>query len=901
MLGENKKGITIQHTMLIVFVALIVITASLACFLVFSNWLSSSRNTTWKIAKETNVQILRQVQEFIFSALHVNEKNQELIAGRIVDLDQEQERERFFVSVLKSHGSEIYSFSYGTENGEYYGARRNEKGEIEIMRNNAQTGGHSWYYSVQEDLTAGRPVLEAGKFDPRSREWYKAAKETGTSVFSPVYRHFVMPDMAISAAWPVYGDNGELQGVLGTHMILSGINKLLHEMVEDKSGYAVIAEKGTGELIANSFGQQNFIILPDGTMQRVRIDEIGNTGLILAYQRFIDTGESGFVQKILGDRLYMDFQEYSQNGLQWVVLTAVPESPLNRDIVQSIRNNVMIVCALLILSIFACFMIIQKLVKPVEVLITTAQRIAGGDLSQRVPIARNDELGRISASFNRMADTMSNLINNLEATVAERTAELEDANNALIESREQLQVILDSAAEGIYGIDMEGRITFCNASCLTILRYSRQEELLGREIHAQIHHSRRDGKRVTGDECKILKGLKYGEKAHVVDEVFWRADGTCFDAEYWSYPQYKDGKLVGAVITFLDITERKKDEEKILYLSEHDSLTGLMNRHSLEEKLKEIDTEENLPISVIFADINGLKLTNDIFGHAAGDNLIQKSAEVIRKVCREGDIIARVGGDEFILLLLHTTSPEAQKINERIKAGLSREKVEAIKCSMALGTDTKTLKSQSMEETISNAEDAMYREKTLNRKTNNSETLNAIINTLHEINPDERRHSIRVSEVCESIAREMKLPETEANKVKRAGYLHDIGKVVLKKELVENGRPLTNAEINEIQQHTAISYRILNLFDDTLDIADAVYSHHEMWDGSGYPQGLKADEIPLFSRIISLAEAFDRRMHGFKRNNPDKMEAVIRYIRDNKGKRFDPELAEVFIQFLQKN
>lgn len=194
----------------------------------------------------------------------------------------------------------------------------------------------------------------------------------------------------------------------------------------------------------------------------------------------------------------------------------------------------------------------------------------------------------------------------------------------------------------------------------------------------------------------------------------------------------------------------------------------------------------------------------------------------------------------------------------------------------------------------------MYREKTLNRKANNSETLNAIINTLHEINPEERRHSIQVGEVCESIARELKLPETEVNKVKRAGYLHDIGKVVLKKDLVENRRPLTDAEINEIQQHTAISYRILNLFDETLDIADAVYSHHERWDGLGYPQGLKAEEIPLFSRIISLAEAYERRMHGFERDNPKKREAVIRYIRENAGKRFDPELVEVFVQVLQR-
>lgn len=197
---KRKKCITLQNTMLMIFVALIVITVSLVCFLVFSNWLSSSKKTTRKIAEETNAQVLRQVEDFIISALHVNEINQKFITNGIVDLNQEQERDKFFVSVLTSHGSDFYSFSFGTESGEYYGARRNEKGEIEVMRNNARTGGHSWYYSVREDYTAGELVLAAGKFDPRTREWYKAAKETGAPVFSPVYRHFVMPDMTLSAA-----------------------------------------------------------------------------------------------------------------------------------------------------------------------------------------------------------------------------------------------------------------------------------------------------------------------------------------------------------------------------------------------------------------------------------------------------------------------------------------------------------------------------------------------------------------------------------------------------------------------------------------------------------------------------------------------------------------------------
>jgi len=211
---KDKKGITMQKTMLIVFVAFIVITVGILCFLIFSSWLASSRHLTGVIATETNTQVLRGVERTIFNALHVNEIHQEMIAGNIVDMENEQERERFFVSVLNSHGNEIFSLGYGTKNGEYYGARRNQKGELEIMRNNAQTGGHSFYYSVRENLTADELVQDAGRFDPRTREWYKVAEAAGKPIFSPVYRHLVLPEMSITAAWPVFNDKGELCGVL---------------------------------------------------------------------------------------------------------------------------------------------------------------------------------------------------------------------------------------------------------------------------------------------------------------------------------------------------------------------------------------------------------------------------------------------------------------------------------------------------------------------------------------------------------------------------------------------------------------------------------------------------------------------------------------------------------------
>ena len=161
-----------------------------------------------------------------------------------------------------------------------------------------------------------------------------------------------------------------------------------------------------------------------------------------------------------------------------------------------------------------------------------------------------------------MADTSENLITHLDEEVKTRTVELQAANQELKENKDELQLILDTTAEAIYGMDTHGICTFCNASCLRILGDERVEDLLGQNMHAQIHHSYRDGKPMLLSDCKIIAGIISGTGTHVADEVFWKADGSSFDVEYNSYPQFMDGKVIGAVTTFTDITERKEHRMK---------------------------------------------------------------------------------------------------------------------------------------------------------------------------------------------------------------------------------------------------------------------------------------------------------------------------------------------------
>lgn len=892
--------LSIRNVIIIVCILLMLAVVGTVCFIIFSNWIISANDTASRMADEFNTQIYKQIDDFLYVPKHINEVNQKLIEDNLIDFENEQQREKYFLGVLESHNHDIYSFSYGTEKGEYYGARRNEKGSIEIMRNNVTTNGHSWYYTVKEDGTAAELVVDAGAFDPRTRTWYKTANSASKPIFSPIYKHFIMDDLTVSAAWPIYNNDGTLKGVLGSHLNLSSIGEFLKRGVKDKKAIAVIIEKDTENLIANSFDSNNFMITQQGEVKRYKLSDINNETILSAYEQYKRTQERQFLLKGSNATLFFDFTEYNTDGINWIIITAIPESFFMNRIDDSIRLTIVLITLAMLLSTGIYFMVTKKLVQPIDTLIEVTEKFTSGDLRQRVAIVRNDEIGKLANAFNKMAATIYMLVDNLETTVQSRTAQLQKTNEDLKESKTQLRLILDSAVEAVYGMDKQGNCTFCNVSCIRMLGYKSEQDLLGKNMHYHIHHSKKDGTPIPISECDICISVMQGKGAHKDDEVFWRGDGTSFDVEYYAYPQYKDGEVVGAVVTFWDITERKNNNEKIKYLSCHDYLTGLYNRSCFENALIEIDKEINLPISIIFADVNGLKLTNDIFGHTAGDALIKKSAEVLKKVCREQDVVARVGGDEFILVLPNTQQAEAKNIINKIKHEISNEKIEAIKCSMSLGCATKKIAFEDIHRIIEIAEDQMYKDKVVFQKENKSELLDTIIDTLHKKSSAEKQHSLNVSQLCQRIGESLALVEADISKLKKVGFLHDIGKIVLNENILKKGDELADNEVIEMQQHPVIGYRILNLFDETVNLAEGVYSHHEKWDGSGYPKGIKGEQIPLISRIIAVAEAYDTiiRQRG---DSEISQQAALDEIMELSAIKYDPKIVEVFVNMIKSN
>uniref|UniRef100_UPI0006D07684 PAS domain S-box protein n=1 Tax=Clostridium sp. NkU-1 TaxID=1095009 RepID=UPI0006D07684 len=330
-------------------------------------------------------------------------------------------------------------------------------------------------------------------------------------------------------------------------------------------GYVSVIEEDTRYLIANSMGEDNYSITGDGSLKRNTIDDLSLPAAKSSYEKYLKSHEAEFSLKMGAVDWYGNVEEYRKTGLDWVIISVIPGSllaaELNRNI--GVSAELAFIAGLLSIGIFS--LIIQRLYKPINGLLTIAENISAGNLEQRVEIVRNDEIGRISNVFNRLADNLLDMVKHLESIVEMRTMELNKANEILQENQSQLHLILDTAAEAIFGTDLNGRCTFCNKSCLHLLGYTDPEELLGIDMWSALGcKGQAEGAGLIGKQffADFLSPDKAGvEKTGLLK----RADGTCFDAEYRALPQLREGRHVGYVITFADITERKRGRKRYAF------------------------------------------------------------------------------------------------------------------------------------------------------------------------------------------------------------------------------------------------------------------------------------------------------------------------------------------------
>ncbi|MGB5823932.1 MAG: HD domain-containing phosphohydrolase [Proteocatella sp.] len=494
------------------------------------------------------------------------------------------------------------------------------------------------------------------------------------------------------------------------------------------------------------------------------------------------------------------------------------------------------------------------------------------------------------ATITNLAGEPAGLIGTLLDITERKKLETELSNE-----KKLLETTLISVGDGVISTDNEGHIVFLNRAADFLTGWSQvaAEGKVFEEVFNAVNEA-------TGEKLEniVKKALEKKSKVELANHTLLVSkDGIPRPIEHSAAPIVQEnGEIIGAVLVFRDCSEKKQKQERIEFLSYHDQLTGLYNRRFYEEELKRLDVKRNLPLTIVMGDVNGLKLINDSFGHSTGDELIKRVAQVITRGCRSDDIIARLGGDEFVILLPKTGEVETENILKRINCLASKEKVESIDISISFGYETKHKDEEEIKDIWKKAEDYMYKKKLFESPSMRGKTVNTIISTLHEKNKQEEEHSRRVSALCKEMGIAIGLSEHRVEVLKTVGLLHDIGKIAIDENILNKPGKLTDDECKEIQRHSEIGYRILSTVNDMSEMAEYVLYHHERWDGKGYPKGLKAQEIPIESRIIFIADAYDSMASDRSYRGAMEKDRILNELRKNAGTQFDPELVSIFIE-----
>jgi len=362
-----------------------------------------------------------------------------------------------------------------------------------------------------------------------------------------------------------------------------------------------------------------------------------------------------------------------------------------------------------------------------------------------------------------------------------------------------------------------------------------------------------------------------------------------------------ESNINGILINYSDISEIKKRESEIVYLSNYDALTGLYNRSYFERNLEEIDIKDNLPLSIIIGDLNGLKLVNDMFGHSKGDEILVKMAAIIKSLTIKDYIPIRYGGDEYLIVLPKTTKEEANQLIRNIKDECENYKAsednEIFYLSIALGCSSKESKEKELSEVLKEAEDYMYKDKLFEGRSVHSATslVSSIKTALHEKSDETEEHSARLARYSVEVGRKYNLLDYQLKELAFAAELHDIGKIGVDDRILIKEGKLTDDEWEKVKEHPAVGYRIAKASPELSSIADYILYHHEKWDGSGYPFGLKGQDIPLYSRIIAVIDAYDVMTSGRPYKKAMTKEEALAELETNKGTQFDPKVVDIFI------
>ena len=437
--------------------------------------------------------------------------------------------------------------------------------------------------------------------------------------------------------------------------------------------------------------------------------------------------------------------------------------------------------------------------------------------------------------------------------------------------------------------DETSKIIDINQYALDLLEYEK-DELIGEEFDYLVN---------AGDEelyMDCLRDMEYKSpfKFRLTLETKQGKELPVeINCRYLSYNGEEYGFLFAQDIT--EILKREKDINHLLY---RDSLTGLYNRRFFEEELKRLDTGRQLPISIVMIDVNGLKVINDTYGHKAGDKHLQKVADILKDSIRQEDILARWAGDEFVILMPNTDSEAAKMLYSRIKKNCLISSENGNPVSVAVGFAVKKKSGKNITETLEEADKKMYKDKSLENENSGQHLIKFMMEELKGKSFETKEHVEKVRDLAVKLAERIGLNDEDKENLEFMARFHDIGLIMLPDELFHKEGMLDKEDWRELRKHPEHGSRIISSLREYNDVADNILSHHEWWNGQGYPEGLEGEEIPLYSRIIAIADAYEVMISGRPYKDARSTEEALKELKNYRGIQFDSSLVDEFVAMI---
>lgn len=450
--------------------------------------------------------------------------------------------------------------------------------------------------------------------------------------------------------------------------------------------------------------------------------------------------------------------------------------------------------------------------------------------------------------------------------------------------------------EAVLVADQDATVVFVNKAFEALSGY-REQEMVGSSLAEVLHSSGLQTVKAIGpDEGTLGPGgpTRHEGNAFIIS----KAGQQIFVAETLSCIQDRGGRVSGIAVILHPNPTGQGAAKTPPDLDSRDALTGLLTRRHLEAELASERVLHDASLGLILCDVNGLKVVNDSMGHKAGDAILVAAANALRQSFRKEDTIARIGGDEFAILLPGNSLGELKSACTRIKENVSsfNKGNKGLPLSVSLGyawTDTKDL---NFPDLFAQADQHMYREKRQDNQRNKQLAVNTIMEILNTRDFARKCHCEPLVPLAESMAHSLKLTDGETRELILLAEFHDIGKINIPEDILSKTEPLSPKEAETMRKHCEIGEHIAMASPDLAPVAGLILRHHECWNGEGYPLGLKGEEIPLPCRVFSIVHTYTKLLtHRPYQQAVSRQEARDFLVREA-GIRFDPILVAHFLQ-----